>query len=205
MTTLVAFLLDETGSMEICRDATISGFNEYIQSLKNDKDSKYRFTLVKFDSNHMTTVHDAAKLKNVGLLTRETYVPGANTPLYDAVARIVHDTEKSAGKYKVLVVIMTDGEENASREHTHTSIAELIKAKEKEGWAFMFLGANQDAWSTAQGIGINAACAATFDQANLTGTMRAVHIATSAYAKGVTSRDATLSRYTTAEGDLVTE
>ena len=154
---LVNFVLDETGSMDICRDATITGYNEYVASLKKNK-AKVLFTLTKFDSTHITIVHDAVPIKEVSDLTHATYEPGAMTPLYDAIAHTIKSIEVSIKKKKVkpsvLCVIMTDGEENASKEYTRDAVFALIKDKEKEGWTFAYLGANQDAYAVSQSIGI---------------------------------------------------
>lgn len=202
--TLVSFLLDETGSMGVCRDTTISAFNEYVQSLRNDPDSRFRFTLVKFNSNHVTTVCNGAKLSDVPELNHENYVPDVTTPLYDAVAQIISDTEKAAEKNKVIVVILTDGQENASKEHTYQSVAEIIKRKQDEGWAFVFLGANQDAWTAAAQIGISRACAATFSQQDMIGTVRTVYRATSGYAKGASRSSNVMENFTNEDGTIKT-
>lgn len=156
--TLVTFVLDETGSMSVCRDATISGFNEYIETLKRDAKGKVLFTLTKFDSIKVQVVHNAVDIKDVQKLTTETYVPGELTPLYDAIHTAIKNTEDKvnmmAKKPQVLCVVMTDGEENASKECSRARIFEVIKAKEKEGWRFVYLGANQDAWAVGQAIGL---------------------------------------------------
>jgi hypothetical protein len=201
----VSFLLDETGSMNVCLESTISGFNEYVQSLQNDPDSKFRFTLVKFDSFRMTTVYDAVKVKTVAPLTKETYRPGATTPLYDAIAQIITDTEKAAKKRKVIVVIMTDGEENASQEHTAESVEKLIKAKEEKGWAFMFLGANQDAWATAKSVGISQTAAATYAQGQERSTLKTAYRATAEFATGQLSAKSVLESFTNLDGTLKTD
>lgn len=200
---LVAFLLDETGSMQICRDSTISGFNEYVESLKNDEDVKYRFTLVKFNSMHTTTVHDKVKAVNIIPLTVETYIPNYATPLYDAVAHVVKLCEGE--KRKKIIVIMTDGQENASVEYGQKAIFDLISAKRDEGWEFVFLGANQDAWVQAGRIGIPQASAATYQQGAEVKTMRTAYFATAGVAKGLTRDGDTLSRWTDSDGKLKTD
>lgn len=150
----VNFVLDETGSMSVCREATISGFNEYISKLKQDQ-PKLKFTLTKFDSTKMEVVHKATPIKDVVELNQDTYVPGAMTPLYDAIATTVKAMESDSKGKPVLCIIMTDGEENASKEYTRDKIFALIKGKEKEGWTFIYLGANQDAWAVGQAIGLH--------------------------------------------------
>lgn len=156
--TIVNFVLDETGSMLTVKAATISGFNEYLKSLRNAKGRVY-FTLTQFNSEKIEVVHKSAAMKKVPDLTDETYQPCWNTPLYDAIAKTIEATEKRIKRRKtkpaVLCVIMTDGEENASKEWTREAIFKLIEKKTKrEGWTFAYLGANQDAYAVGFGIGI---------------------------------------------------
>lgn len=164
--TVVSFLLDETGSMDTVRDATISGFNEYVGSLKQ-RDAKVLFTLTLFNSAKLATVHNAVPVGNVPDLTRDSYRPTATTPLYDAIAQVIHDTENAAAAMKakpdVLLVVLTDGLENASKEYSRTAIFDLIQRKEKDGWTFAYLGANQDAWAVAESIGVAGANSLTYD------------------------------------------
>ncbi len=106
--TIVSFILDETGSMEVCRDATISGFNEYKNGLKGN--GKVKFTLTKFNTDRTKVVYDAVDLKDVKDLTRNTYMPNAMTNLYDAIAVAINLVEvKGKSKPRMLFVIMTDG------------------------------------------------------------------------------------------------
>ncbi len=149
---LVNFVLDETGSMESCKDATISGFNEYISSLKRRRGT-IRMTLTKFDSTKVEFVHRDAPIAEVDPLNADTYQPGAATPLYDAIAKTIQEVPKE--RANVLCIIMTDGEENASREYKKEDIVKMIQEKESKGWTFVYLGANQDAWTNAQAIGMS--------------------------------------------------
>ncbi|NIP23783.1 MAG: VWA domain-containing protein, partial [Phycisphaerae bacterium] len=112
----VSFILDETGSMLSVKDQTISGYNEYLDTLKQEKD--VLFTLTKFNSAKVEVVYDAVKIKDVELLTADTYHPTATTPLYDAIGTTITSLEKATKnkKGKKLVVIQTDGLENASKE-----------------------------------------------------------------------------------------
>lgn len=156
--TIVSLILDESGSMASCCDNTIKGFNEYIQGLKVNT-PKTTFTLTKFDSSKIEVVHAGVPVKHVPELNHETYAPGALTPLYDAIgktfSRLEAELKSRKDKPAVLVVIMTDGLENASTEYTAASIKELISKKEKEGWAITYLGANQDSWAVGQTLGIS--------------------------------------------------
>ena len=155
----VSFVLDETGSMISVKDQTISGFNEYVDTLKKEADSKkVRFTLTKFNSDKVEMVLDSVKMSKVAHLNSETYQPAALTPLYDAIGQTTRSLEnflKSKKKSaKALVVIQTDGCENHSKEFNRADIFKLINEKKKDGWTFAFLGADQDAYAASRKIGI---------------------------------------------------
>lgn len=157
--TLVAYVLDETGSMLEVKDATIDSFNEYIASLKKDKKNKYLFTLTQFNSQKMQTT-PVVSLHQVEKLSDDNYRPDFVTPLVDAVYETIENVDKEMNKMsalpkRTLVVIQTDGLENASRKHTTDQLEKLIKdKKENHDWDFIFLGADQDAWVQASQFGI---------------------------------------------------
>lgn len=156
----ISFILDETGSMMAHKGQTISGFNEYIKTLRNDENSKgARFTLTKFNSKKIEIIQDSVKLKDIKLLTSDSYLPADTTPLYDAIGQTIKRLEaglqEKKKKQSVLVVIQTDGEENASHEYTREMIFKLREQKEKEGWTFVFLGADIDAYAAGADLGIS--------------------------------------------------
>lgn len=160
-TVLVNFILDKSGSMTSVRDATISGYNEYIQTLKKDKKSDYELTLTLFDTDVVTIL--PAPISKISNLTLDFYRPTGMTALYDAVCSTIQGVKEKKGQ-KVLVVIMTDGLENASQEYTEKDMKKLIKDREKKGnWTFVYLGANQDAYAVAQKYGINQANTVSFN------------------------------------------
>ncbi len=152
--TLVAFLLDRTGSMDCCKAETIKGFNSYISELRAKDDGSMRFTLTQFDSQSVDIVHDAVPLKDVKLLTEETFLPRAFTPLYDAIGKTIRRTETQAtGKFKVLFVTLTDGEENASTEWRSVSVKDLVKEKEdKAAWTFAYIGVGINGWASTHAL-----------------------------------------------------
>lgn len=157
MKMFINFILDETGSMWSVRDATIDSFNEYIQSLKlrpANEANKIRFTLTQFNSSKTQVVCNAVPLMEVRKLTRDTYNPDFVTPLYDAIGSTITSMEHEAKGANVLCVIQTDGFENASKEWDRQKIFNLITQKQREGWTFVFLGADQDAWAAGGQIGI---------------------------------------------------
>ncbi|TDB36931.1 MAG: VWA domain-containing protein [Actinobacteria bacterium] len=153
---LINFVLDKSGSMHSIRDATISGFNEF----KNDQareDGEAFFTLTLFDTGFQTVV-EAVPLSDVYDLTRERYVPGGMTALYDAVAHTMRITDEFVAKNhprQVLFVIMTDGQENASREVRRDDLFAMIKDRQDNAhYEFIYLGANQDSYAVGDSIGL---------------------------------------------------
>jgi hypothetical protein len=156
---VVNFVLDETSSMWGVRDATIDGFNEYLSTLKSDEKVNFLFSLTKFNSEKVDTVNVCDPVSKVKELNHATYGPNGMTPLYDAIGQTVIETEKRLkeikGKPSVLCVIQTDGQENCSREFNLEKIRSLISEKEKDGWTFLYLGADQNAWQSGSFIGIS--------------------------------------------------
>jgi hypothetical protein len=162
----VAILLDRSGSMESVRDATIDAFNAFMYELRMDT-NRTLVTLTQFDSDGIDTIHDARDVTSVPPLTRETYVPRAMTPLFDAAGAMLARTEKRApAGGSVLCVFITDGHENASREWTRRRIFDRIKELEARDWAFMYLGAHADAYAEADSIGIAKGNQARWDKSS---------------------------------------
>jgi hypothetical protein len=159
VTTLVNFILDKSGSMGIIRKQTIDGFNEYINGLKN-QDKDIRFSLTLFDTVSIEKPYINVPIKEVKPLDLDTYRPNAATPLYDAVVNTIEQVSEEVAKMEtkpaVVTVIMTDGEENSSQQHNQNCLIDIKKQLQKEGnWTFVFMGANQDAWATAQKWGFD--------------------------------------------------
>lgn len=183
---IVSFILDETGSMQAVKGQTISGFNEYVQALQADENAKdIRFALTKFNSEKVEVVYDGVALKNVAMLTEESYRPDHLTPLYDAIGRTIHSLEKKieGKKWNVLIVIQTDGQENHSQEFTRDAIFSLIGEKKKAGWTFAFLGADQDAWKAGQSLGLDQGNVMSYNSAKTRAAFRTVAEATLSFTR----------------------
>jgi transcriptional regulator of acetoin/glycerol metabolism len=167
--------------MQIAKDSTISAFNEYITTLKKEKD-KLQVSLTKFNSEKIDITFSNKEIKDVPALTKENYKPDHMTNLYDAIGKTINalNTKKQD---KVLFVIITDGEENASKEFKKEAIQALIKEKEKNKWTFVYLGANQDAWLAASFIGIAQGNAKSFSTSNMKGTMQSLGKQTVSYSR----------------------
>jgi Mg-chelatase subunit ChlD len=149
------FLLDRSGSMESCRDDTIGGFNSFV---KDQAVIGGKLTLIQFDHEIQTT-YTNVELKDVVPLTTETFKPRGSTALLDAIG----ETIKSPKCTHPVVIILTDGQENSSVKFTKAHIKDLIEQKTKDGWTFMYLGANQDAFAEAGAMGIAPACTMNYD------------------------------------------
>jgi hypothetical protein len=170
--THLSVILDRTGSMESIRDDTIGGFNAFLDEQKKQP-GEATLSLVQFDTRDpFEVIHDFKPIGNVPGLTRETYVPRASTPLLDAVGRGINDLEARLAKLpakkrpgKVVVVIVTDGQENSSREFNKDQIEKMIKEhEEKDGWQFVFLSADLGAFQDAHGYGIRMGKRIFFDK-----------------------------------------
>jgi hypothetical protein len=115
------------------------------------------------------------------LLNDGNYRPNSNTPLYDAIGQTVRATEKRVKeKDRVAFVILTDGMENASKEYNKAGIFTLLKEKEAAGWGIIYLGANQDAYREAMGMGIAQSNSANFAVAKMRSSMGGAAVAASA-------------------------
>ena len=159
--TELVFILDRSGSMSGLEKDTIGGFNSMLKKQK-DEEGEAIVTTVLFD-NRYELLHDRINIKGISPITDKEYFVRGTTALLDAVGRTIEKIE-NAQKHtleeerasKVLFVITTDGMENSSKRYSYEKIRRMIKDKKKEfGWEFIFLGANIDAVSAAESIGIS--------------------------------------------------
>ncbi len=152
-------ILDASGSMEIIRQETINGFNETVQTIKaaqkKFEEQRHLVSLVVFNSRGINTVYDCVEAETVKELNAENYIPECCTPLYDAIGISVAELRRHVqDNDKVLVTIITDGEENSSQDYSGTAIKILIEEMKKKGWVFTYIGANQDVEKVASEISI---------------------------------------------------
>ena len=183
--TLVAYVMDASGSMRRVASATISGYNEYLNTLKDDKENEYFFGRTIFNSSR-TDIQDPLPIEFVEELDTKTYIPNFQTPLVDATYDTIIRAEKEARKLhdpRVLIVIQTDGLENASHRST-ADLNALIQKMTKKSWEFLFLGADQDAWAQAQEFGIKQDWAVSYDNdpAQVQQVFHATAVSNTAYA-----------------------
>lgn len=182
--TSIAMVLDRSGSMSSCQAATIDAVNKYLLEARQDQSLKESdFELLTFDSESIDSVRSGAPV-NVADISAEDYIPRGSTPLYDAIGRGISSLDGKTGTGgKAILVIVTDGMENASRKHSHGSISELIKARQASGWLVVFLGAGIDAAQQGAQLGVRAAYTASIgtDAASLSAVSRELRMASSSY------------------------
>ncbi len=174
----ITIILDRSGSMESVKSDTIGGFNSFLGE-QQKVEGEAALSLIQFDDQYEVVYLDR-DIKSADKLTVETFVPRGMTALYDAIGRTIGAVgERLSGlpetnrPDKVLIVILTDGEENSSQEFRAATIGEMIKhQRDVYKWEFMFIGANQDAVLSASEIGIPVQAALTY-AANAEGTQAA--------------------------------
>ena len=161
-------ILDRSGSMGRLVEDTIGGYNSFLEKQKQNS-GKAEVTTILFDDQY-EIIAESVDINEVKNLTSEEYFARGTTALLDAVGRTVTSTlgkmEKEKicpAKRKVLIMIMTDGLENASKEYRKSDVKKLIETTTKEfGWNYIFIGANIDSVSEAKSLGINAKHAANY-------------------------------------------
>ena len=158
-------ILDKSGSMSSIRKEAIDGCNETIGSIraaqKRHHDTQEHYiSLAAFCGCGIDMIYDKTPIDEAEELTWDKYSPCCMTPLFDAIGNTVKHMEtytKSIAEFvdtAVLVTIITDGYENASREWNASGIKKLIEACKQEGWMFSFIGAGEDVVKTAAHISI---------------------------------------------------
>ncbi len=221
--TLVTFLLDRTGSMDIIKNDTVGGFNAYVDGLR-DSDIPIEFSLVQFSSEGFRKTCVSEPIKTAPRLDEKNYVPSGGTPLieaaYKTIQAVAEALTKRSDKPKVIVCIQTDGEENASDQSILTDerdehknfiplyswvmLKRLVEQKTAEGWQFNFIGTGIDAYqqSGRMGISAQATVAAGKTPENTRASYRSMGASTMRYAKGLASTTDLLDEEAAASGDV---
>jgi uncharacterized protein YegL len=167
--TIVTCLLDRSGSMEAIKNDTIGSFNAYVDTLRRSEAAEsVEFTLVMFDNKSMDKICVREPVANAPLLDTGNFVPRGGTPLIEATFKTIKAVERSlnddASDTKVVVSILTDGEENSSKpDYTWESLRSLVTEKVGAGWQFDFMGAGIDAYQQSTRMGISAASTMSYN------------------------------------------
>ena len=153
-------ILDASGSMSSIEKQAVDGVNETIQTIreaqKKHSSQEHYVTLVSFNTSEIKKIYDGEPAADVKELSRKDYKPNCCTPLYDAMGFSITDLQRKLEEGdKVLVTVITDGEENASEEYDGKAISSLVDKLKNEGWVFSYIGANQDVMKVAAKISIS--------------------------------------------------
>ena len=155
----ITIVLDRSGSMQSVVDDTIGGFNRFLKD-QQDTPGTATLTLYQFD-DQFDVVRAAENIQTVQPLDHRSFVPRGYTALFDAIGKAVALTSERLEKThefespsKIVFVIITDGQENSSREYSQEKVNELITSRRAKAWEFVFLAADQDAFQAAKVVGI---------------------------------------------------
>jgi len=191
--------LDRSGSMSGERWTTaIESLNEYVKGLQKEK-VEGDISITAFDTYHgqlgvTTRLEDIVENQSIAYfepLKPDVLTPGGGTPLYDA-AGIVMDRALERNSDRTIVVILTDGEENQSKEYTQAKIKEKVKTLEAKKWEVIFLGANFDVAQYTAAAGLGHGKFRNVDMSNVgqrTAMYQDLTTSTAAYAKVGTTMD----------------
>jgi uncharacterized protein YegL len=182
--TIIEFIIDESGSMGSVVDETISGFRSFLDEQKAAQGSAL-LSLTKFESNNLVTPYVDLDVNLVLPLTRETFVPAGGTNLRDALGSRVRNVEERIKSWtsppQVLVVLLTDGQDNQSRQYSTPQVRDMIAAHEAQGWTFVYLGSDSRALEAAQAMGFQPGNSKKFEINEMHKTMETLSRATTAY------------------------
>lgn len=155
-------ILDKSGSMESIRQAAVDGFNETLAGIKKTQEKyvesqEHFVSLLTFCDCEKKYVFDKVPVAEARKLTLDDYEPCCCTPLYDAMGftlTTMRNHVKKVDDAVVVVTIITDGYENASKEYTGAAVKKLVEELKGEGWTFTYMGANQDSVEVAFNLSI---------------------------------------------------
>lgn len=165
-------LADRSGSMVSCKIGAEKAVNDFFTERSNSATSREEWALCEFD----TDFGEVFGFTDVAAVPKYFLRPNGMTALHDSIAKSVDKLagyKKSKNKLRILVIV-TDGLENASREHNLYTIKTLLDRKKAEGWQIIYLGANQDAVMEATKFGVTGESSLTYDTANSDVAMAAV-------------------------------
>jgi hypothetical protein len=148
--TEIVVVLDRSGSMSSIGQATVEGFNKFLDEQKNSEGEAF-ITLVQFDDRYEMDYQSLPVKDATPLILGENFIPRGSTALFDAVGKTIEELNTDRD---VVFVIITDGEENSSKTYKREAIMKMIETQTEAGWKFLFLAANQDAIKAGGSIGI---------------------------------------------------
>ena len=187
----IRVVLDRSGSMQSCKVVTIEALNTYLKELKKEKIWNASLTLSTFDSISIDIPISRRPIKRLRKFSLDLLQPRGGTPLFDAIGLAIHDLEQikeSTDENKVLVIV-TDGYENASREYTSENISSKIIEKEEAGWLIIYLGADHDAFKQSNSLNFDRERSMRYSKEDSVDAFRAVTRTTLDYSRGMKNKN----------------
>ena len=150
--TEILVIADRSGSMHNIVDDAVGGFNSFLAD-QREIPGKAFLTLVIFD-DRIEVVCESTPILEMKDITVDTIKPRGQTALLDAIGQSVYSLKNRVHEGKVIVVVITDGGENASYQYGHDQVKELVTECQAKKWEFLFLGANIDSFAVGASMGI---------------------------------------------------
>lgn len=155
-------ILDESGSMNTIKEIIIRGFNELVQTIKGIEkqfpDQEHFITFITFNGLGQKMLHFMDPASKLMEINSQNYRPDADTPLFDAMGFTINKLKQeleNRSEYNVLVTILTDGEENASREFSGNDIKYMVEELKQNRWTFTYIGTDHDVEKVASKLSID--------------------------------------------------
>lgn len=190
------YIQTQQAGTEECRVSlvTFSSKDNYFGGALRSMSVKAAVPMMDLDNKMQTARESGGSIRKVFIeepvasvpaLSTSNYRPSGGTNLYDAIGETITTIDAQLADKEtvpnILVVIFTDGEENASREYNLESIRSLIKAREELGWTFVYMGANQDAWQVGASFGLAKGQTMTYSMDALDSSVKCLAESTMSY------------------------
>ena len=195
-------ILDESGSMNSVKKATIQGFNETVQTIKGIEkkypEQEHFISLITFNGIAQKLLHFIDPANKLNEIDEKRYNPDASTPLFDAMGFGINKLKQvleNRKDYNILVTILTDGEENASREYSGRAIKELIEELKLKNWTFTYIGADHDVEKFARSISIENSMMYQKSEAGMRNMFKKERIAREKYSQKIRAKEDTSKNF----------
>jgi hypothetical protein len=193
--------------MDSIKNNIIQGFNEIVQTVKGIEkefpEQEHFISLISFNGLGQKLLHFIDPVSKLEQIDQKRYQPSASTPLYDAMGFglvKLRQVLESQTDYNVLVTILTDGEENASKEYSGSGIRKLIEELKLNRWTFTYIGADHDVEKFAMSLSINNTMSFDKDVLGIASMFMKERSARSRYSQKIQSNESTESGFYEKEG-----
>ena len=195
-------ILDESGSMEPIKTTIIQGFNELVQTIqgieKQFPEQEHFISFVSFNGLGQKLLHFIDPVNKLKQIDDKSYKPDASTPLFDAMGFSINKLKQSLqgqADYNVLVTVLTDGEENASKEFSGNDIKKLVEELKQNRWTFTYIGTDHDVEKIAASLSINNTMVFEKNDADIKRMFMKEQSARTKYSQKIRSNEDTSSNY----------